>query len=110
MQLKRRGSSGTGSWNIQEEIRRVRSKATEEMLRTLPSSKIDWSAFALEHKSSRKSLVAENLEDGKRDKMHDSAQPIDASLNLAIERTTSHGFPGVVFVAEEICYSSHLLS
>ncbi|KAF2302794.1 hypothetical protein GH714_008459 [Hevea brasiliensis] len=35
-----RNSSATGSWNILEEIRKVRSKATEEMLRTRPSSKL----------------------------------------------------------------------
>ncbi|XP_023887986.1 protein KAKU4 [Quercus suber] len=59
----KRESLATGSWNIQEEIRRVRSKATEEMLRTLPSSKIDWSALTLGHKSSPNSLAAEKLED-----------------------------------------------
>ncbi|XP_030946774.1 protein KAKU4 isoform X1 [Quercus lobata] len=59
----KRESPATGSWNIQEEIRRVRSKATEEMLRTLPSSKIDWSALTLGHKSSPNSLAAEKLED-----------------------------------------------
>ncbi|XP_059462136.1 protein KAKU4 isoform X2 [Corylus avellana] len=92
LKLKRE-SPGTGSWNIQEEIRRVRSKATEEMLRTLPSSKIDRSAFSLEHKSSPNSLVTEKLDDSMGDKMLTSTQPVDASLNLAIERTTSHGFP-----------------
>ncbi|XP_050263757.1 protein KAKU4 [Quercus robur] len=59
----KRESPATGSWNIQEEIRRVRSKATEEMLRTLPSSKIDWSALTLGHKSSPNSLAGEKLED-----------------------------------------------
>ncbi|KAL4603268.1 hypothetical protein ACB092_10G111900 [Castanea dentata] len=59
----KRESPATGSWNIQEEIRRVRSKATEEMLRTLPSSKIDWPALTLGHKSSPNSLAAEKLED-----------------------------------------------
>lgn len=42
------------------------------MLRTLPSSKIDWSALTLGHKSSPNSLAAEKLEDGKGDKMHNS--------------------------------------
>jgi hypothetical protein len=97
MQLKRE-SPGTGSWNIQEEIRRVRSKATEEMLRTLPSSKIDRSAFSLEHKSSPNSLVTEKLDDSKGDKMLTSTQPVDASLNLAIGQTTSHGFPGMLLI------------
>ncbi|CAA3023402.1 Hypothetical predicted protein [Olea europaea subsp. europaea] len=40
--LKKRNSLASGSWNIQEELRKVRSKATEDMLRSL-SSKIDLS-------------------------------------------------------------------
>ncbi|KAL9177178.1 hypothetical protein ABFS82_01G042300 [Erythranthe guttata] len=44
---KKRSSLASGSWNIQEELRRVRSKATEDMLRT-PSSKVDPSLFAVE--------------------------------------------------------------
>lgn len=95
LKLKRE-SPGTGSWNIQEEIRRVRSKATEEMLRTLPSSKIDRSAFSLEHKSRPNSLAAEKLDDSKGDKILTSTQPVDASLNLAIGRTISHGFPVLI--------------
>ncbi|PIN00820.1 hypothetical protein CDL12_26680 [Handroanthus impetiginosus] len=43
---KRRNSLASGSWNIQEELRRVRSKATDDMLRT-PSTKIDPSLFAV---------------------------------------------------------------
>ncbi|KAK4435677.1 protein KAKU4 [Sesamum alatum] len=43
---KKRNSLASGSWNIQEELRRVRSKATEDMLRT-PSTKIDPSLFAV---------------------------------------------------------------
>ncbi|CAI8599742.1 unnamed protein product [Vicia faba] len=52
----KRDSSATGSWSIQDEIRRVRSRATEEMLRTLPSSKIDWSAYAVENKNLTRGL------------------------------------------------------
>ncbi|KAL8063686.1 hypothetical protein ABFX02_01G042900 [Erythranthe guttata] len=44
---KKRSSLASGSWNIQEELRRVRSKATEDMLRT-PSSKVDPALFAVE--------------------------------------------------------------
>ncbi|KAL9167824.1 hypothetical protein ABFS82_05G122800 [Erythranthe guttata] len=42
----RRNSPPSGSWNIQDELRRVRSKATEDMLRT-PPAKIDPSLFAV---------------------------------------------------------------
>lgn len=96
MQLKR-DSSATGSWNILEEIRKVRSKATEEMLRTQPSSKIDWSAFASEHKSSPSSLAADKLEASVGDKMVNSAKSVHASLNLTTGVTSTYGFPGVVF-------------
>ncbi|KAI9097465.1 hypothetical protein K1719_025236 [Acacia pycnantha] len=47
----KRDSPATGSWSIQDEIRRVRSRATEQMLSSLPSAKIDWSAFAVECKN-----------------------------------------------------------
>ncbi|KAK8523104.1 hypothetical protein V6N12_047637 [Hibiscus sabdariffa] len=57
---RKRDSPTNGSWNIQEEIRKVRSKATEDMLRTLSSPKIDWSSFAEENnlESSKKSVEA----------------------------------------------------
>ncbi|KAK8654636.1 hypothetical protein V6N13_107243 [Hibiscus sabdariffa] len=57
---RKKDSPTSGSWNIQEEIRKVRSKATEEMLRTLSSPKIDWSSFAEENnlESSKKSVEA----------------------------------------------------
>eukprot|EP00257_Ricinus_communis_P020792 XP_015580123.1 protein KAKU4 [Ricinus communis] len=57
-----RDSSATGSWNIQEEIRKVRSKATEDMLRVRPSSVIDWSTLASDIKQSPRSLVAYKAE------------------------------------------------
>ncbi|XP_073051872.1 protein KAKU4-like isoform X3 [Primulina eburnea] len=43
---KKRNSVASGSWNIQEELRRVRAKATEDMLRS-PSSRIDPLLFAI---------------------------------------------------------------
>lgn len=39
MQLKRRSRSNQ-SWNIQDEIRKVRAKATEEMLKTVSPSSV----------------------------------------------------------------------
>lgn len=35
--LQRRNSRTSGSWNIQEELRKVRSKAIDDMLRTPPT-------------------------------------------------------------------------
>lgn len=90
LQMKK-DSPACGSWNISEEIRKVRSKATEEMLRTPPSSKIDWSSFALENKSIINPLVANEAETTLRDKVHNLAKPVGLS--------TSYGFPGVVYFA-----------
>ncbi|KAI9192484.1 hypothetical protein LWI28_023518 [Acer negundo] len=89
----KRDSSASAKWNILEELRKVRSKATEEMLRSLPSSKIDWSSFALGHKNVSNSLVADGIEARMRDKMQSSTKSIDASSNLATGVTTSYGFP-----------------
>ncbi|CAI9759538.1 unnamed protein product [Fraxinus pennsylvanica] len=63
--LKKRNSLASGSWNIQEELRKVRSKATEDMLRSL-SSKID---LSLSPKSSleylRTDIAAANVLENK---------------------------------------------
>lgn len=49
MQLKRRSSSNP-SWNIQDEIRKVRAKATEEMLKTAsPSSSVALASLEPKH-------------------------------------------------------------
>ncbi|CAL5205108.1 unnamed protein product [Lathyrus oleraceus] len=79
----KRDSSATGSWSIQDEIRRVRSRATEEMLRTLPSSKIDWSAYAVENKSNVNSSAIENIGTSLGDKVHSFTNLVDTSANLA---------------------------
>ncbi|MBA0745052.1 hypothetical protein Gogos_007643 [Gossypium gossypioides] len=80
---RKRDSPATGSWNIQDEIRKVRSKATEEMLRTLSSSKIDWSSFPLEHKNGPDSIVSNNFGPAKKDKSQSSKRPVDAPIDLA---------------------------
>ncbi|XVE71363.1 hypothetical protein DITRI_Ditri10aG0144500 [Diplodiscus trichospermus] len=79
----KRDSPATGSWNIQEEIRKVRSKATEEMLRTLSSAKIDWSSSALEHKTGPDSLVTNSLGPVEEDNLQNSKKSVDASIDLA---------------------------
>ncbi|XP_004501249.1 uncharacterized protein [Cicer arietinum] len=78
----KRDSSATGSWSIKDEIRRVRSRATEEMLRTVPSSKIDWSAFAAEHKSNVNSSAIENIGSSLGEKVHNFSNLVDKSANL----------------------------
>ncbi|XP_019414932.1 PREDICTED: protein KAKU4-like isoform X2 [Lupinus angustifolius] len=80
----KKDSSATRSWSIQDELRRVRSRATEEMLRTLPSSKIDWSTFSMEYKNNVNSSAIKNTEAtlGEK-KVHDLTNFVDASSNLA---------------------------
>lgn len=49
--------SSSGSWNILEELRKVRSKATEVMLATSPTMKTDLYKFSLDPKVSHHSLL-----------------------------------------------------
>lgn len=53
------------------------------MLRTLPSSKIDWSAFAVEHKNNVNSSAIENIGASLGEKVHNFTNLVDASANLA---------------------------
>ncbi|PNT34067.1 hypothetical protein POPTR_006G275200v4 [Populus trichocarpa] len=69
----------TGSWNIQEELRKVRSRATEEMLRTRPSSKMDWSALASAYKGGPSVLGAGEFS-GAKNKLSNFTQLIDVPL------------------------------
>ncbi|KAF8036667.1 hypothetical protein BT93_C2406 [Corymbia citriodora subsp. variegata] len=93
LELKR-DSPISGSWNISEEIRKVRSKATEELLRASSSrrvdsgstlrvssmAKIDWSGSG--HESSRSSFLGSNLADVLGERMPGSALLVDASSDL----------------------------
>ncbi|XP_034199071.1 protein KAKU4 isoform X2 [Prunus dulcis] len=87
----KRDFRATGSWNIQDEIRRVRSKATEELLRSLPSTRIDWSASTLGNRSTSGYLVDGKQEVEMGDKIHNSKNSIGANVNLSSGVTTSYG-------------------
>ncbi|CAL0335743.1 unnamed protein product [Lupinus luteus] len=80
--LRRDSPAARRSWSIQDEIRKVRSRATEEMLRTLPSSKIDWSVFSMEYKSVNSSAI-KNTEATLGEKLNEFTNFVDASSNLA---------------------------
>ena len=82
LQLKR-DSPAIGSWSIQDEIRRVRSRATEEMLRTVPSSKIEWSALAMEYKNNLHTSDIENIEASSGERVHNFTNVEFASSSLA---------------------------
>ncbi|CAK9149838.1 unnamed protein product [Ilex paraguariensis] len=104
--LVKRDSLATGSWNIQDEIRRVRSKATEDLLRTLPSTKIDLSSYALEPKNTENASVADKAVASMEDKAHvlnalTTTKPIDASLNFASGTGPYHGSPPVLEMAQD---------
>ncbi|XP_011045008.1 PREDICTED: uncharacterized protein LOC105140041 isoform X2 [Populus euphratica] len=78
----------TGSWNIQEELRKVRSRATEEMLRTRPSSKIDWSALASAYKGGP-SLLCTGEVGGAKDIFSNFTQLVDVPLTWGSAATNS---------------------
>ncbi|XP_019437651.1 PREDICTED: protein KAKU4-like isoform X2 [Lupinus angustifolius] len=80
--LRRDSPAARRSWSIQDEIRKVRSRATEEMLRTFPSSKIDWSVFSMEYKNVNSSAI-KNTEATLGEKLNEFTNFVDASSNLA---------------------------
>ncbi|KAL2548141.1 protein KAKU4-like [Forsythia ovata] len=94
--LKKRNSLASGSWNIQEELRRVRSKATDDMLRSL-SSKID---LSLAPKSSLEYLgtdiSAASIQEKKRELNSSSVTKlIDAPTNLDAGVRSNLGLSGL---------------
>jgi len=98
----KRDSSATGSWSIQDEIRRVRSRATEEMLRTLPSSKIDWSALAADRNNVNSSAI-EDIGARSGEKVHNFTN-LDTTANLA-SGLGSQVIPGMILLQwESFCF------
>ncbi|XP_057985518.1 protein KAKU4 isoform X3 [Hevea brasiliensis] len=100
-----RNSSATGSWNILEEIRKVRSKATEEMLRTRPSSIIDWSTLASESKRSPHSLLsdkAESVSQRAQDGLLTESSPPDIASSIP-EQSQGPGAIQIIEGAEGLC-------
>ncbi|KAF9661972.1 hypothetical protein SADUNF_Sadunf18G0004900 [Salix dunnii] len=75
----------SGSWNIQEELRKVRSRATEEMLGTRPSSKTDWSALAYK---GGPSLLWTGEVGGAKDKFSNFTHLVDVPLMWGRAATT----------------------
>ncbi|XP_004291231.1 PREDICTED: uncharacterized protein LOC101293162 [Fragaria vesca subsp. vesca] len=88
----KRDAPATGSWNIQEEIRRVRTKATEEMLRSLPSTKIDWSAFSRENRSTLNSLQDGKQEADLGDKLKNPITAAGLTTDPPLGISTTHSF------------------
>ena len=95
MKLKR-DSPATGSWSIQHEIRKVRSRATENMLRTPASSKINWSGLALEYKNNLDSSATRDTGASMGEKVHNFTSSIDVSVNSARGFNTE---PGMILLS-----------
>ncbi|KAF2302797.1 hypothetical protein GH714_008487 [Hevea brasiliensis] len=103
-----RNSSATGSWNILEEIRKVRTKATEEMLRTRPSSVIDWSTLASDSKRSPYSLLsdkAESVSQRAEDGLLTESSPPDIASSIP-EQSQGPGAIQIIEGAEGLCDGS----
>ncbi|XP_052209496.1 protein KAKU4 isoform X3 [Diospyros lotus] len=83
-------SLASGSWNIQEELRRVRSRASEDMLKTAPSTKIVTSSFSLQPKNTRNSLLADEREFDRHE------LKLLPALELAAGMSTCDGLPASV--------------
>ncbi|KAJ8758608.1 hypothetical protein K2173_000329 [Erythroxylum novogranatense] len=85
-----RDSHASGSWNILEEIRsKVRSKATEELLKSHPSSRIDWSTSASDYKRHLHLLSEDKVDAGMEDDINNSEQLVDAPLIMASHATSN---------------------
>ncbi|KAL1346761.1 uncharacterized protein [Arachis hypogaea] len=81
--LLKRDTPATGSWSIQDELRRVRSRATEEMLRTVPSSKIDLSPFPMGNTNNVHTSAIENIKVSSGEKAHNFTNVEYPLSNLA---------------------------
>lgn len=84
----------------------MRAKATEEMLRNLPSKRIDWSTSAFENRASSCSLLAEKLDANVGEKVDNSTKSVDAYLETAAGRSGSHRFQGIILCWLELNLSS----
>lgn len=84
----------SGSWNIQEEIQRLRAKATENMLMNLPSKRIDCSVAHFEKNMCTNSL-SQSIELDMKDKMQSSRENADTSLCMTAEKSILHELQGM---------------
>ncbi|CAI9094800.1 OLC1v1030597C2 [Oldenlandia corymbosa var. corymbosa] len=95
---KKRNSRASGSWNIEEELRRLRSKASEDMLSSPPSTNVDRSSLQTILKFGKQSAVdlpvCGKVEGNMVDLVTDN-QVTDAPRTTATELSSSHGTSGV---------------
>lgn len=92
---KKKTSLASGSWNIQEEIRRVRQKATEDLLQS-PSKRFDLPSLALSPRYGQDSSIANLLPISKGDKGDYSTSlsksiPISFSMNVTALGSSNDG-------------------
>ncbi|XP_050218911.1 protein KAKU4 isoform X2 [Mercurialis annua] len=97
-----RNSPPTSSWSIQDEIRKVRSRATEEMLKRRPSSTIDWSGLSSDNRRSPNPLVAyktDSVLQIAQDELHNESVPRDLATSI-VEQNQDLGVAEIIDVAE----------
>ncbi|GAB2215869.1 hypothetical protein Drorol1_Dr00020274 [Drosera rotundifolia] len=90
----KRSAIATGAWNIMEEIRKVRSKATEELLASKSSEKIDAPLLASKRKTSEGSLAYNGNEMTVDDALYNwtSGIPnIETKTFVDLEAVDNHG-------------------
>ncbi|XP_075518133.1 protein KAKU4-like isoform X3 [Primulina tabacum] len=90
---KKRNSVASGSWNIHEELRRVRAKATEDMLRS-SSSRIDPSLFAIAT-SRQEGMGKKAIEPDPFRKNHQIGVLMDAGVSSDPALAVSHEPPEI---------------
>lgn len=94
----KKDSPTTSPWSIRDELRKVRSKATEEMLRTTRSSTIN----LLENKSTHDSTVDGRSQGVQENDIPCSTKSLYASLNLAAETGDALGTGHVLKSAQYV--------
>ncbi|GAB4836901.1 hypothetical protein Ancab_001813 [Ancistrocladus abbreviatus] len=112
VQLKRR-TLATGSWNLLDEIRRVRSKATEELLATTASKNIDLSSSSLEHKSRQDSLMNNTSKGEMGDRLHfvnSLVSTLDTNASLDPADGNCHRLPAPAETIHDGSQSKNLLT
>ncbi|XP_010265426.1 PREDICTED: protein KAKU4 [Nelumbo nucifera] len=113
---KKRNSLATGSWDLLDEIRRVRFKARQNILGPLEPKKIDLSAEAIEHIGGQASSEAHESNAEGADKIQVSyslsaTKCVDSPVNLHVGLASSdvcpdnlkHGTSSANLVLETLC-------
>lgn len=86
----------------------MRAKASEEMLSTLPSKRIDWSSFGVEKRAVPYPLIAERVHSSVNEK--DKSELLNASLRPLTGISSSKGILEYQTLIAFVCIFSFLFS